>query len=143
MGLLTQQGLAEADSLEKVVEQLMRVFGIDVLDFLAQKGIAEDELPIARSGGGFGNLVNRNIFYDALGAVKARAGTAGGYTIVALADMPIETLMAAARDGSATGVAYRYALREGNPFAVLGADYSAFNANGELTLRSTSSPSGS
>ena len=43
-------------------------------------------------------------------------------------------ISASASAGSAQGVAYRYALSELNVFVLIGADYSAFNAHGELDL---------
>ncbi|MDK9726249.1 MAG: hypothetical protein OEL88_15390, partial [Sterolibacteriaceae bacterium MAG5] len=42
-----------------------------------------------------------------------------------------------------TDLAYRYALSELNPFAVIGFDYSRFNANGELDLVDSASGTGS
>ena len=39
-----------------------------------------------------------------------------------------------AKDGTPDAIAYRYALKELNPFALLGADYGNFNAAGELNL---------
>ncbi|MDR2091790.1 MAG: hypothetical protein LBP58_00480 [Azoarcus sp.] len=45
-----------------------------------------------------------------------------------------DMLEASAEDSSPQGLAYRYALKELNPFAVVGMDYGAHNPNGELDL---------
>jgi hypothetical protein len=55
-----------------------------------------------------------------------------GLTIVPLTTLTAAELQTAASNPDA--FATRYALRELNPFAVLGADYSRFNQNGELDL---------
>ena len=69
--------------------------------------------------------------------------------------MSISTFITSAADGSdislpssqieniARGnIAYRYALVNLNPFAILGADYSKFNQNGELDVYSSQNPKG-
>ena len=55
----------------------------------------------------------------------------GKVTVALLTAGEIET-QAARKDD--VGLAYRYALRELNPFALIGADYSAHNADGSLDL---------
>lgn len=57
---------------------------------------------------------------------------AAGLTVVPLTALTAAELHAAA--GNPDALAARYALRELNPFAVLGADYARFNQNGELNL---------
>jgi hypothetical protein len=57
---------------------------------------------------------------------------ASGLTVIPLTTLTAAELQTAASNPDA--FATRYALRELNPFAVLGADYSRFNQNGELDL---------
>ncbi|MCI0400833.1 MAG: putative Ig domain-containing protein [Gammaproteobacteria bacterium] len=63
----------------------------------------------------------------------------GGFQITSLADTPAETLSLTAQLTTESGIAFRYALRELNSFAVTGADaqsnlllYAPHNINGEL-----------
>jgi hypothetical protein len=55
------------------------------------------------------------------------------FTVVSLVGMSADSLRAAAESGP-NALAYRYALRDQDPFVVLGVDYSARNRNGELDL---------
>ncbi|WP_298079438.1 calcium-binding protein, partial [uncultured Cardiobacterium sp.] len=53
-------------------------------------------------------------------------------------EMPLEELIAKAK----TDIAYRYALRELNPFVAEGADYTPFNTDGTLDLWTPDNPNG-
>ena len=53
-------------------------------------------------------------------------------------EMPLEELIAKAK----TDIAYRYALRELNPFVAEGADYTSFNTDGTLDLWTPDNPNG-
>jgi len=78
---------------------------------------------------------DREALYQRLVAVEGAINAADEPTTVAsLVDMSSTEL--ATRVQAANGLAYRYALKEANPFAVLGPDglYAAHNENGELDL---------
>lgn len=101
--------------------------------------------PADPSTGGFGNLANRNKFYEGIAAVKtALAGgtvtieplvelNAQGSAVVRLTPAEIKT---AALENTDRGLAFRYALKALNPFAIIGADYQGLGhtSNGQLAL---------
>ena len=62
---------------------------------------------------------------------KALAGKA---TLFLLPGQSAESIVAQAARKDATGQAWRYALRELNPFALIGADYGVHNTDGSLDL---------
>jgi len=126
IGFLGNQGRAEGDSLERVVESLLRIIGSTtdadgLQNFLREKNVVtpDGRLPRDPVGSGFGNLTNRNIFHEALKEIGEKAGIAGNYTIDLLAGKPIAIILAAAEANDARGMAYRYALKTGNAFAVV------------------------
>jgi len=170
-GLILTSGTAEHDSLEKALDSLYQLF------------VNPDatESPAGRKGSQFGDITNRTAFQNRVaelrGAVHAQAGTfkvinlvpesryaangepltnthadyAGGF----LAD-----IQAKAVQTDATGVAYRYALKSGNPYVVLATDGNSgssaideartravyatlHNTNGELELFNTATRMGS
>lgn len=110
--------LGTAASLERIVDAVEKFFGINTVD-----------LPT-------GNL-NRDNLYQAIyglqsnGAFKALAGNA---KVESLAAKSADALTNLAKDGDLDAIAYRYALQQLNPFAILGADYSAHNTGGKLDL---------
>jgi hypothetical protein len=55
-------------------------------------------------------------------------------TVMSLAGSTAVALTVQAQQETSEGLAYRYALKELNPFAVIGVDYSQHNPNGELDL---------
>ena len=65
------------------------------------------------------------------GDFKALSGKA---TVALLPGQSAEGIAARASGKDDVGLAYRYALRELNPFALIGADYSAHNSDGSLDL---------
>ncbi len=149
IGLLLSNGISEGGSLEQVVGALARLFGIDIASVVtANNGDRKDgQLQRDDNGGGFGNWLNRNIFYAALNAISTAAGNAANYQIEALAGMPLADIIAAAGETSAKGIASRYALKEGNPFAVirdevLYATHKTGANAGALDLYSFSNPAG-
>jgi Ca2+-binding RTX toxin-like protein len=126
VALLSDPEAAEGDSLERTLLALRRVFDRN----------APAELPVSRIPGGFGDLGNRELFYQELGKLPK-----GTYEIVSLTEKSAEEIRALAREESALGLAVRYALRQLNPFAVVGPDlYGDHNGSGELDLGD--SPSG-
>jgi VCBS repeat-containing protein len=120
---------AEGDSLERALIALRR----------ALDASAPDELPVSRVPGGFGNIANRQAYYEEL----ARLPQQGGYRIEVLAGRPAAQIAALAGRSDDTGRAVRYALRQLEPFAVVGGDYSAGRfPNGELEFQEATSDRG-
>jgi Ca2+-binding RTX toxin-like protein len=112
-------GSAEARPLENA---------LDILRHLFLPGPIT-ETPASPATGGFGNLDNRNKFYEGIAAVKA-ATNGQAYAINELAGQFFGDVVTEAMTSTTTGLAYRYALKELNPFVVLGADYSVHNVPG-------------
>ncbi|HEY6093367.1 MAG TPA: VCBS domain-containing protein [Gallionellaceae bacterium] len=73
----------------------------------------------------------RDKLYKAVDAIEAVLPKDDSLSLIRI---DAATLLADACALDAGGQAYRYALVNLNPFAVLGADYSAFNHNGELDI---------
>jgi hypothetical protein len=117
---MTDPLAAEGDSLESTLLSLRRAFAENV----------PETLPVSRVPGGFGNILNRQEFYLDL-AKLPQTGVAG---IVVLAGKSATEIEALAAQESSAGLAVRYALRELNPFAVVGVDYLSRFTNGELDL---------
>ncbi|HKT34262.1 MAG TPA: calcium-binding protein, partial [Nitrospira sp.] len=145
---LDTPGVAESDSLEKTVEAFRKLFRDPALP-------APDPLPIDSRVGGFGNLANRNAMYTAMAAVQqtveAKKSQGTVFTLTDLTDPSVDraTLLARADENTADGLAYRYALKELNPFVVTantesetGTLYAPFNSQGELDLYDPSTGKG-
>jgi Ca2+-binding RTX toxin-like protein len=112
----------QSDSLEKGVESIYKLF----------KGTS-----VSIAAG------DRNAFYSSLFDAKAAIDPTAAFVnlqLVSLADASAASLVTLA----GSDVAYRYALRELNPFVVTGLNYSQHNPNGELNLfaDSTTTPAG-
>ncbi|MDP3092118.1 MAG: hypothetical protein Q8N04_15700, partial [Nitrospira sp.] len=114
-------GTAEAKSLEHAVDALRRLFLPEPVS----------ETPADPATGGFGNLANRNTFYTNMAAVKtALAGQTyrieplltvpGLGTPGPVLAIPADVVQARAQEQTDRGLAYRYALKTLNPFAVIG-----------------------
>lgn len=73
---------------------------------------------------------NREDLYAEVNKIRA-ALKDKQYTLEFLIDKSAADIAGLAKD-DANAIAYRYALKAGNPFAVLGADYAAHNTAGEL-----------
>jgi Ca2+-binding RTX toxin-like protein len=124
--------LAEGNTLEKTLDGLRRVF----------LGTVPDTL-FGRQPGDFGNLAFRNSFYQHIQEVTT-ALTDAVYRIDSLVGQSAGTITTIAQQDGATdalGIAYRYALKELNPFVVRGIDhettqalYAPHNETGELSL---------
>ena len=128
-------GSAEAKLLENALDALRRLFLTGPIT----------ETPSDPATGGFGNLANRNKFYEGIAAVKtALAG--GVFTIESFVELNAQgnavlrlapsEVNAAALESTDRGLAFRYALKNLNPFAVIGAGYQAlgYASNGALIL---------
>ena len=88
-----------------------------------------------------GDFVGRTAWYDTLTTIEGTQGyqlgaqTAGvGGGVAVLTGPSRDTLVSKAQQPDAEGLAYRYALKELNPFAIVGANYTPHNQNGELDL---------
>lgn len=131
-GLFTAEGKAEGDSLEKIIEALDHLFTTKKL-----------KLDVDRTSRGFVDSVKRNAFYKALDAINNQLGpTPAGYHVISLTGMTADQLLQFAEDSN--GIAYRYALKEGNSFAVIKDDalYAPHNSNSVLDLYDPSTRSG-
>ncbi|SMB26129.1 protein of unknown function [Sterolibacterium denitrificans] len=105
-----------AASLEGIVDAIERVLGL-----------GDSPLPIGND--------NRDALYQAIAAINAtteQRNLAGTLKIIPIAGMA--ATLAAAATTNPDALATRYALKELNPFAVLGLDYSQHNQAGELDL---------
>ncbi|MFO0773688.1 MAG: calcium-binding protein [Nitrospiraceae bacterium] len=117
--------LSEGNTLESALDVIRKVFHSTSTPF--------QPTPYSRDAGAYGNLALRNQFYA--GIQEVRGSLAGGsFQIKSLVDMPVETLKGFAVLPGDAGTAYRYALKELNPFAVVGVDYGARYNPGELDL---------
>ena len=75
---------------------------------------------------------NRDDLYNHLNEMQAVITGTG--TIVSLVGKSTDALEGLAKNNDSNATAYRYALKELNPFAVLGANYSIHNTGGKLDL---------
>jgi len=125
-GLVGSNGIAEANSLENALDAIRKVFAIGSDDPVTDSNPAT---------GGFGNIDNRNQFYDHLNQVKSLVAS-GLFSIDSLTDMSPSSISSQARSNSSDGMAYRYALQELIPFAVRGVDYGALHNQGPADTRS-------
>jgi hypothetical protein len=131
-------GTAEAKPLEHALDALRRLF--------LPGPVTETTADPAT--GGFGNLANRNTFYTNIADVKAamagatvtiepfvEMGVVGGQPR-ALPLLTATEVIAEAQQDTDRGLAFRYALKNLNPFAAIGADYHGLGhaSNGALTL---------
>ncbi|WP_165904790.1 calcium-binding protein [Sulfurisoma sediminicola] len=122
--LLNAGSAQPASSLENVLDGLRKVFLNQTNS--TQIGDAGDA------------TAARTDYHTKLDALRTYAVTnPNRYRFESLLSKSAATLKTLAIDGDGTAgsaLAYRYALRELNPFAILGADYTAHNADGALDL---------
>ncbi|MGH7217384.1 MAG: calcium-binding protein, partial [Nitrospiraceae bacterium] len=133
-GFVGTSGLAEGNSLENALDVLGKLF---VPNYTPTQ--------LGRQTGDFGSLTFRNAFYTNLAAVKtALAGgtftieplvelNAQGTAVIRLTPAEVKT---EALENTDRGLAFRYALKNLNPFAVVGADYNGLGhaSNGQLAM---------
>ena len=88
------------------------------------------------SGDGAGAASTPAGFYRSVFATidAVQAAYPAGLELQSLASTSATLISDSAGQTGETGVAYRYALNQLNVFVLVGADYSGFNANGELDL---------
>lgn len=131
-GLVGQTHVAEGDTLELALDALRKVF----------VGPQAPPTDFNENAGGFGDLSFRDQFYTHLQEVKT-ALNGQPYQVLSLVEMPTETLKGNALLPGETGTAYRYAVKELNPFVVMGADYTQFSNPGDLDLYDPTTGNGS
>ncbi|GKS60330.1 hypothetical protein YTPLAS18_38570 [Nitrospira sp.] len=109
-GFIGTSGIAEGNSLENALDALHKI--IDP---------AASPTSFGRQTGDFGSLFFRNQFYAHMEEIRGRIAP-GLFQIQSLVGN--EHLAGSlARSATTDGMAYRYALKELNPFVVLGVDY--------------------
>jgi trimeric autotransporter adhesin len=134
---LNVANVSEGDSLEKTVDAFRKLF--------VGPNAASQPLPVDSTIGGFGNLAFRNEMYTAMAAitqaVEAKQAQGVVFTIDDLTDPTVSAPVIAGIADTDTdqGLAYRYALKELNPFAIMAntlqandALYQAHNDQGQL-----------
>ncbi len=124
------QGTAEGDTLETL---------LDALITLLSGGIEQPRLrqaPGINQGNTWWEVERfREPFHAQLAALtnkEAFKTLLGRATVELLTNQSADVLARLAKGGTADALAYAYALKALNPFALRGADYSAFNRRGEL-----------
>jgi hypothetical protein len=133
-GFVGTAGVAKGNSLENALDALGKLF---VLNYTPTQS--------GRQTGDFGSLTFRNPFYEHLAAVTTTlAGATFSMEPLIQVDgqgqvvprLTAAELKLAAQDPGDSGLAYRYALRALNPFAIIGVDYAGLGhaANGVLAL---------
>jgi Ca2+-binding RTX toxin-like protein len=132
--------VVESDSLEKTVDAFRKLLRDPALP-------PASPLPVNSRVGGFGDLGNRNEMYAAIQEIKDRVGVLQAqqqgvaFTIDDLTNPTVSSpaIASIADTDTDQGIAYRYALKELNPFAVLAntpqandALYQGHNTQGQL-----------
>ncbi|MBS0162474.1 MAG: hypothetical protein JSR64_06570 [Nitrospira sp.] len=110
-GFVGVSGLAEGNSLENILDSLRKVFDPNATP-----------TPFGRLTNDFGQLTFRNPFYESLDELRGRNAQ-----LISLVDLSSSEVFAKANSASPEAIAYRYALRELNPFVIIGIDYEALH----------------
>lgn len=134
----TLLGQAEKDTLENALDAVRK----------ALLPIDPNLQPTPSSGaaGGFGLISNRTIFHTNITAIEnVLPPQPSPYQIESMVNRPVEEVKGNAllEDVGGKGLAYRYALKELNPFAIIGPTYSQHNPNGEMALFNPETGTGS
>ena len=120
---------SDADVLEKWVVALR--------DLLVGKGAPLTQIADAKdilTHIGTGDINARAAYYSIFLEVEKAVKANSNLKLDLLTNQSVSSLLSLAQQNDPTGLATRYALKTGNPFALIGADYSAFNQNGDLDL---------
>jgi Ca2+-binding RTX toxin-like protein len=121
--ILKAESSVAANSLESAMTALGTLFGVANSTFTGNAFDA-DRNKLYNAIAGFNSIINEPNTVDP--------------TIQSLVGMDAATLAANAQ----SGIAYRYALVNANPFVALGLDYSGLNQNGELDLYNATTHTG-
>ena len=135
---------------EALTEALFKLFLPDT-GFLSGRAGPEqtpqyeaDRRPTSDATAGFwvgkGAIRARDAFHDAVLRIE-QAVQGRGYQLLSLADASAQALRVFTL--SPDGIAFRYALKALNPFAVTGVDYTPHNQNGELQVYDPATGEGS
>ena len=137
-------GLAGAGALFSAASNNAGKSEENILDALAKLLLNDDtKLPIKDVGGAWiepGDFGQRTALHDRAVQISNKiddvAQSGINLSLVNLTDKPRDQIVALAQQDDAVGLAYRYALKELNPFVVVGADYSTTrnSANADLVL---------
>ncbi len=101
-----------------------------------------DRTPTPPGPSGLGDL-NREAYYSNLIALRNSQLSNNSYHISSLAGMPSSAVFSQAKAATPDGLAFRYALRELNPFVVTGVDYQTIhNQDQSLSLYDTTTGEG-
>lgn len=141
---LKSSALAEHDTLEHVVDGFGRLlFGRQVA------GAIDWRLSLASADGvaAYGDINLRNAFYERLSAIEDElesSGFADRLSVLSLSAATSNSLFDDASANTTRGAGVRYALRELNPFVVLGVDdlYTAYGRGEALKLYDATSGAG-
>ncbi len=106
-GFVGVSGLAEGNSLEEILDGLRKAFDPNATPTL-----------FGRQTNDFGQLTFRNQFYAHLEELRGKNAL-----LVSLVDLSSTEVFAKAKSTTSEALAYRYALRELNPFVMTGLDY--------------------
>ncbi len=131
LSTLKSNKIYDADALENTVNAMHKIF-------LGTDPGLKPNTDLALIAEGYGNLAERNALHNAIAdinaAVKTMQDGGAGLGLQVLVGASTDDLQVKARQNDAEGLAYRYALAELNPFAVVGADYTDHNLQGALDL---------
>ncbi|MGH8598272.1 MAG: hypothetical protein ACREXT_16595, partial [Gammaproteobacteria bacterium] len=118
-----------AASLETVLDALRRLYRVV-------------DLTPTEIGDEGGNTVSRADFHAKLGALRTKVEVGPTATLTSLVALTTPQLISGTQ--GADGIAYRYALKQLNPFVALGPNslYDPHNANGELAVYDAASRTG-
>ncbi|TKB95331.1 MAG: hypothetical protein E8D41_00810 [Nitrospira sp.] len=125
----TLLGRAEKDTLENALDAVRKT--------LLPIDPSFQPTPSSEAASGFGLISNRTVFHTNITAVEnVLPPQPSPYRIESLVNRPLEEVKGNAllEDVGGKGLAYRYALKELNPFAIIGPTYAQHNPNGELVL---------
>jgi Ca2+-binding RTX toxin-like protein len=89
-----------------------------------------------------GNIDGRREYHAAVQAIEGKLAATVGLRLHSLIGKSADAMVGAAKDATPEGLATRYALKELNPFAILGVDYSTHNSGGKLDLYDKASGAG-
>ena len=132
-------GRAEKDTLENALDVIRKA--------LLPIDPSFQPTPSSEAASGFGLISNRTVFHTNIATVEHVLSQAvpGTYRIESLVNRPLEEVTGDAllEDAEGKGLAYRYAFKELNPFAIIGPAYSQHNPNGELALFNLETGTGS
>ena len=128
---------SDADVLEKLVASLCNAL---VRDCPTLTAIADAQDLLGHIG--TGDINARRAYYPVFLEVEKAIKANPALRLEPLTGKSADDLTSLAKADNSDALAYRYALKELNPFAILGADYSIHNTGGKLDLYDSATGSG-